>query len=89
MNRRARRAAAARARRARPGYVHRLVAAHSAVGDDLRGKVTHAVIQHDAWCAIYRSRACDCVPDISLHPDDGADVIVVDEDGKTKKVATQ
>jgi hypothetical protein len=23
-------------------------------------------IEHDHWCAIYRGRGCDCVPDISL-----------------------
>jgi hypothetical protein len=71
---------------ARTGYVHRLAAAHSALGDDLRDKVAHAVIQHDSWCAIYKGGACDCVPDISLHPCDGGDVIVVDQEGRTKKL---
>jgi hypothetical protein len=90
MNRRARRAAAARGRRhqgARPGYLHRITAAHAALGDQLRDKVAHAVIQHDSWCAIYKGGACDCVPEISLHPVDGGDVIVVDQEGQTTKVA--
>jgi hypothetical protein len=91
MNRRARRAAAARARRlhqgSQPGYAHRLLAAHRELYDQLRGKVAHAVIQHDSWCAIYKGGACDCVPDISLRPCDGGDVIVVDQEGQTKRVA--
>jgi hypothetical protein len=88
MNRRARRAAAARARRTsgRSGYMHRLIAAHGAHDDVLRGKLTHAVIEHDSWCGIYRGRACDCVPDISLHPDGGGNAIVVDVEGRTRKV---
>jgi hypothetical protein len=91
MNRAARRAAAARARRlhqgARPGYLHRITAAHAALGDQLRGKLVHANIEHDGWCGIYKGRTCDCVPDISLHPIDGGDVVIVDEEGQTKKVA--
>ena len=75
MNRAARRAAAARARRARPGYLHRLVRAHGALGDSLRGKVAHTVIQHDRWCGIYKGGGCTCIPDISLHPADGGDVV--------------
>jgi hypothetical protein len=88
MNRAARRAAAARARRlrARPGYVHRITAAHAELGDEFRSKLAHAVIEHDSWCGIYRGRACDCSPNISLHCD-GGDVLVVDEEGRTKKVA--
>lgn len=89
MNRRARRAAAARARRAsrRTGYLHRLLGprAQGALAN-LRGKVVHGVIQHEPWCRIYQGGACNCVPDISLHPDGGGDVIIVDEDGQTKKI---
>jgi hypothetical protein len=88
MNRAARRAAAARARRGRrPGYLHRVVAAHAAHADQLRGKLVHSIIEHDAWCSIYQGGPCCCVPNISLRPHGGGDVIVVDEDGRTRKVA--
>jgi hypothetical protein len=33
------------------------------------GRVSHAVIRHDQWCAVYQGRACDCDPDVSLHAD--------------------
>ncbi len=89
MNRHARRAAAARARRAkRPGYRHRLALAVARIGDRLRGEVVHGVVQHDEWCDIYRGHACNCVPDISLHPDGGGEVITVALDGTVRKVAT-
>lgn len=63
-----RRAAASRARqtRAQSGYTHRLLAAPGAIGDQLKGKVVHAVIEHDPWCGIYRREGCNCVPLISL-----------------------
>ena len=85
-----RRAAAAHARRlhnrgARTGYTHRLLAAHGALGDQLRGRVAHAVIEHDGWCDIYRGSSCNCLPNISVHPCDGGDVIVVDRDGQTRQ----
>jgi hypothetical protein len=67
MNRRARRAAAARARRTcgRTGYEARLTSAGLALAHHLRGKVVHAVIEHDAWCGIYRGAGCNCVPNMS------------------------
>jgi hypothetical protein len=41
------------------------------------------MIEHDAWCAIYKGRECNCVPHISLVPaDDSGDVIVVGRDGQ-------
>ena len=50
MNRRARRAAAANARRGvRTGYEHRLLAAGTALADQFRGKVVHAVCEHDQY----------------------------------------
>jgi hypothetical protein len=44
------------------------------------------MIQHDHWCAIYRGGACSCVPNISIHG--GGDVIVIDEEGRTKTSRT-
>jgi hypothetical protein len=70
MNRHARRAAAARQR----GYAHRLRALHLPAG------VHHAVIEHDATCAIYRGRDCSCLPEISIAGPDGV-VTTIDERG--------
>jgi hypothetical protein len=80
MNRHARRAAAARARRT--GYLHRLLAPGAlpaTVG------IHFASIEHDARCSIYAGRGCDCVPDISLSGPDG--VTVIDERGQGTKRA--
>jgi hypothetical protein len=40
------------------------------------------------WCAIYKGGACDCVPNISMHPIDDAEVIIVDEHGQTTRRPT-
>jgi hypothetical protein len=68
----------------RRGYLHRLVAAQRH-GAFQRGKLVHAVIQHDHWCAIYRGGVCSCTPDISLHSHGGGDVIEIDAEGRAKK----
>jgi hypothetical protein len=49
----------------------------------------HGVIEHDHWCAIYRGHDCSCVPDISLVPHTGGDVIVVKSDGGVGKLRRQ
>jgi hypothetical protein len=90
MNRRDRRAAAAHARRGgRTGYMHRLLAAHAVLGDQLRGKVVQSIIEHDAWCDHYKGRTCNCVPNIAWVPIDGGDAFVVAEDGSVSKTRRQ
>ena len=86
VNRHERRRAAAPARRASGprGDMHRINAALAALGG-MRGQAVHGVIEHDPTCAIYRGGPCNCVPNVSLHPDGGGDVIVVDQDGRGKK----
>jgi hypothetical protein len=32
-----------------------------------RGRVYHVVMAHDAWCAIYSGKECNCSPIISRH----------------------
>jgi hypothetical protein len=51
--------------------------------------VVIANIEHDAWCDHYRGRECSCVPDISLIPDGGGEVLVVEAGGAVTKVASQ
>lgn len=84
VNRHARRAAAARARGHRPGYLHRLVAAMARGGMMPTVGVHLTTIEHDGDCAIYGGQGCDCVPDISLSGPDG--VMVIDERGAGRKV---
>jgi hypothetical protein len=85
MNRHDRRAHVAKSRR-RPGYVHRLQAIAQEAG---AGTVSHILVHHAPECAIYTNRGeCTCTPDISIHPDGGRTVIVIDEDGTTEEVAT-
>jgi hypothetical protein len=40
-------------------------------------------IAHDKWCKIYKSKPCNCNPDISVETDDG--LIFLNEDGSIKK----
>ena len=92
MNRRARRAAAARARRTGGqdgvrGPPH--LSAGLALPAQLRGKVVHAVIEHDPWCGIYHGAGCNCMPNMSLVPDGGADAFAVGEDGSVIKQRRQ
>jgi hypothetical protein len=82
MNRHTRRMIAAQQRRVRTGYLHRLNAVQPLLQG---GSVYHAMVQHDAGCRIYIDGQCDCVPEISIHH--GSDVIMVEPDGQTRKVA--
>ena len=76
MNRRARRAAGARAHRKprTPGehnyFRPYIEATAKAMKDGLveRGRVTIANISHDEWCGIYRGELCNCDPEISFQP---------------------
>jgi hypothetical protein len=87
MNRHARRAHIARARRRQTGYVHRVLAAQEALARADAGTVSHLFIHHATNCAIYTSRGeCNCTPDMSVHPDGGETVLIIDEDGATKEV---
>jgi len=82
MNRHERRRAAALAR-GRTGYLHRLMAAlGNAPG------VYLSTIEHDAGCAIYRGRDCDCVPNVSVSDPHGG-VTVVNEHGNTTRMRKQ
>jgi len=87
MNRRDRRAAAARARRGhRSGYTHRLLAGLGN-GMPLKPGVHHVAIEHDHWCTIYQGGDCNCVPNISVSGPDG--VIIIDERGRGRRVRKQ
>jgi hypothetical protein len=90
MNRHDRRRATAKARRGhRTGYRHRLLGVSGLLADKFRGRMVIANIEHDAWCDHYRGRECSCVPDISLVPDGGGEVLVVEAGGTVTKVARQ
>ena len=82
MNRRA----AATSRHKRAGYLHRINASARHLTSP---GVFHAMVQHDAACAIYRSASCDCVPDISIIPTDGDDVILIDTEGRATRQRRQ
>jgi hypothetical protein len=87
MNRHERRRAAAIERK-QTGYGHRLLAAYANGSVSLKpGGLYHAVIEHNSWCAIYKGRGCDCVPNISVCGDDA--VITVDESGNGTKARRQ
>jgi hypothetical protein len=81
MNRHDRRAAAARTRGRKPGYMHRILA-DGGLDHLVAGKrgVFVANIEHDGTCSIYRGQGCDCVPDISINID--GTVHVIDELGR-------
>jgi hypothetical protein len=84
MNRHARRRATRLSRHVRTGYLHRLSAATPLLS---RGQVYHTTVAHDPGCAIYGElAACDCVPEITLRPHGGSEVIVIDADGTARKV---
>ena len=84
MNRRQRRAEAARNRK-QMGYLQRLLAAESSL-EALRGQVARAVIAHDACCAIYAGRDCTCKPEITIHSQHGSTALVIDDIGQVQKV---
>lgn len=81
MNRAARRRAAAQARKARTGYLHRVLAAQHLLKG--RAGVRRVVVAHDPDCDIYKGASCTCVPDISIHS--GDKIITVDVDGYCKE----
>lgn len=33
-----------------------------------RGKVNHAFVSHDDWCAIFKGGVCDCDPEVASKP---------------------
>jgi hypothetical protein len=70
MNRQERRRAAAIERKRIPGYQHRLYSAY-ANGLLKPGGFSHALIEHDSWCTIYKGAGCNCVPHISICGEDG------------------
>jgi hypothetical protein len=77
-----------RAGEASRGYLRRLGAV--AAMPELRGRVFHAVCEHDGWCGIYRGRSCNCIPSITMVEADGeGDVLVVDEQGGVHRKARQ
>ena len=85
MNRHERRALIAKSRRT--GYVHRLIAAQEAIARVGAGTVSHLFVHHAPECAFYTDRQeCNCVPDMSLHPDGGKAMLVIDKDGLTQEV---
>jgi hypothetical protein len=86
MNRHERRVLIAKSRR-RTGYVHRLIAAQEAIARAGAGTVSHLFVHHAPECAFHTDRGgCNCVPDMSLHPDGGKAMLVIDEDGATQEV---
>jgi hypothetical protein len=87
MNRHARRAHIAKARRRQTGYIHRIAAAQDAIAQAGGSGVGHLLVQHDQECAIYTDRReCTCTPDMSLHPEGGKTVLLIDEDGATEEI---
>ncbi len=76
MNRRARRAADAQARRkpriqGEHNYLRPYFAAVAkAMQDGLfeSPRVVIANVQHDGWCGIYRGEFCNCDPEIAFQP---------------------
>jgi hypothetical protein len=93
MNRHQRRRAEARARKALPGYQHRLATAfhtNPSMADELRRRAVQTIVEHDSRCGIYRHRPCSCVPNISLVPFDGGDgVYIIDERGQAHRPSRQ
>jgi len=51
-----------------PNYLPKILKLQAA-GKMPPGVLSHAVILHDQWCAIYQGRSCDCNPDVSIHAD--------------------
>jgi hypothetical protein len=74
-------------RKAMRGYQHRLIAAAPELAT-MRG-VSHCMVQHDDGCAIFQRHPCNCVPDISIIPADGASVLLIDEQGRARRTGRQ
>ena len=77
----------ASARKAMPGYPHRLLAAAPDLAA-MRG-VSQCMVQHDDGCAIFQRRPCNCVPDISIVPATGDSVYTIDEQGNARRSSKQ
>jgi hypothetical protein len=82
MNRRQRRAAAAKAKRA-TGYLDRILAAPIGPG------VYHVSVFHDRDCPIYSGGACECVPEIHRRRHGGNVVETIGLDGETTTESVQ
>jgi hypothetical protein len=66
MNRKERRAQAARERKL-PGYYDAVLRQLVEIEP---GKLTHVFVQHDEWCALLKGRGdCNCNPDVSSRSD--------------------
>ena len=82
MNRHERRRAAAIERKPISGYQHRLFSAY-ANGLLKLGGFSHAFIEHDPSCTIYKRAGCNCVPDISISGEEGVTIVDTEGNGKT------
>ena len=78
MNRHARRAEKARARKHGTGYLHRIFAGLENAGPGL----SFVTIEHDPKCGHHRGRSCDCVPGIYRRSDGTDTVETIDPDGR-------
>ena len=78
MNRHARRAARAKARKQSAGYIERLLAATA--GSHPPG-VFHVTVQHDDDCAIFAGGDCTCCPDMQRRAEGGDVVEIIGLDG--------
>ena len=78
MNRYARRAARAMARKAGGGYLGRLLAATA--GSHPPG-VFHVMVQYDDDCAIFAGGGCTCCPDMQRRAEGGDVAEIIGLDG--------
>jgi hypothetical protein len=81
MNRRARRAAAAKARR--NGYQHRLLTALNTLDVGL-GQVGHIYVEHEDSC-IYEAGRCTCRPEMTMRA--GSRLQRIGLDGEVKETS--
>ncbi len=87
MNRHARRAAAAQARKD-SDYQTRLLRALAHRTIPTTPGLSHVLVEHDAECSIFVGGGCNCDPWISHHDPVGR-VTVIDRDGGGTRVAKQ
>ena len=78
MNRHARRAEKARARKQGTGYLHRIFAGLENAGPGL----SFVTLEHDLKCAHHRGGSCDCVPGIYRQRDGTDTVETIHPDGR-------
>jgi hypothetical protein len=83
MNRLERRRAAAIERKPSSGYQHRLFSAYANGLVLKRGGVSHALIEHDSWCTIYKGACCNCVPHITICGEDRVTIVDTEGNGTT------